>query len=101
VEVVRRAEGVVVCAVYPRDDDDRGRGWAMRQDDDDDDGNGNRSRDEDRGPREPRDACNRGSVSVNGEAARVDFTVRVPAGVRVSMATVTGDVYAAGLHSPV
>lgn len=101
VEVVRRAEGVVVCAVYPRDDDDRGRGWALRQDDDDDDGNGNRSRDEDRGSREPRDACNRGSVSVNGEAARVDFTVRVPAGVRVSMATVTGDVYAAGLHSPV
>jgi len=95
IEVVRRSEGVVVCAVYPSDDDD-GRGWSTRRDDDDDDGD-----DDDRGPREPRDACNRRNVSVHGEAARVDFTVRVPAGVRVSMATVTGDVYATGLHSPV
>jgi DUF4097 and DUF4098 domain-containing protein YvlB len=103
VEVVRRAEGVVVCAVYPRDSGDDGHGWSVRQDDDDDDGdrNHNRNDDDDRGPREPRDACNRGNVSVSGEAARVDFTVRVPAGVRVSMATVSGDVYASGLHSPV
>jgi hypothetical protein len=90
IEVVRRSEGVVVCAVYPRDDGEGGRGWSLRQDDDDDDGRG-----------EPRDACNRGNVSVHGDGARVDFTVRVPAGVRVSMATVTGDVYASGLHSPV
>jgi len=89
IEVVRRPEGVVVCAVYPRDDGEDGRGWSMRQDDDD----GGRG--------EPRDACNRGNVSVHGDGARVDFTVRVPAGVRVSMATVTGDVYAHGLHSPV
>jgi hypothetical protein len=81
---------VVVCAVYPRDEDDDGRGWAMRRDRDDD------GRDD-----EPRDACNRGNTSVRGNAARVDFTVRVPAGVRVSVATVTGDVYATGLHSPV
>jgi len=87
IEVVRRSEGVVVCAVYPRDADDSGR-W--RRDDDDDD---------DR--REPRDACNQRSGSMRGEAARVDFTVRVPAGVRVSLASVTGDVYASGLHSPV
>ena len=91
IEVVRRSGGVVVCAVYPRDEGDDGRGWSMRRDRDDDDGD----RDE------PRDACNRGNVSVRGNAASVDFTVRVPAGVRVSVATVTGDVYATGLHSPV
>ncbi|HVG43222.1 MAG TPA: DUF4097 family beta strand repeat-containing protein [Longimicrobium sp.] len=102
VEVVRRSEGVVVCAVYPRGDGDDGRGWAMRHDDDDDDDDrGNRSEDDDQGRREPRDACNRGSVSVRNGDARVDFTVRVPAGVRVSLASVTGDVYAAGLRSPV
>jgi DUF4097 and DUF4098 domain-containing protein YvlB len=81
----------VVCAVYPRDGGDEGRGRSMRHHDDDDD----------RGRGEPRDACNRQNGSVRGEAARVDFTVRVPAGVRVSMASVTGDVYATGLHSPV
>jgi len=88
IEVVRRSEGVVVCAVYPRDaDDDDGRRW---RDDDDDDGR-----------REPRDACSQRNGSTHGEAPRVDFTVRVPAGVRVSLASVTGDVYASGLHSPV
>jgi len=96
IEVVRRSEGVVVCAVYPHDDGDDGRGWAMRHDDDDDG-----DEDSGRGRREPRDACNRGNVSVRNGDARVDFTVRVPAGVRVSLASVTGDVYAAGLHSPV
>jgi Putative adhesin len=89
IEVVRRSEGVVICTVYPRDaDDDNGR-W-RRDDEDDDDGR-----------REPRDACNQRNGSTRGEAARVDFTVRVPAGVRVSLASVTGDVYASGLHSPV
>ena len=97
VEVVRRSEGVVVCAVYPRDDRDDGRGRSMRQDDDDDDGDDR----DDRGRREPRDACNRGNVSVSNGDARVDFTVRVPAGVRVSLASVTGNVYASGLRSPV
>ena len=96
IEVVRREGGVVVCAVYPHsdDDDDNGHGWSRHREHDNDDG-------DDGDDDEPRDACNRGNVRVHGEAARVDFTVRVPAGVRVSMATVTGDVYAAGLHSPV
>lgn len=90
IETVRRGDGVVICAVYPRDDD--GRGWSMRRDRDDDDD----------GDREPRDACNpRGGTSVHDSDARVDFTVRVPAGVRVSLASVSGDVYATGLHSPV
>ena len=89
IETVRRSDGVVICALYPDDDDGRS-GWAMRRDRDDDD-----DRDE------PRDACNRGNHHVGRNAAEVDFTVRVPAGVRVSLATVTGDVYASGLHSPV
>jgi hypothetical protein len=93
IEMVRRREGVVICAVYPRDpDDDDGHGWAVRRGrDDDDDGDDS----------EPRDACNRGNGSVRSNGARVDFTVRVPAGVRVALATVSGDVYASGLHSPV
>jgi len=90
IETVRRSDGVVICALYPDDHEDDG--WAMRRDRDDDD-------DGDRG--EPRDACNRGNHHVGRNAAEVDFTVRVPAGVRVSLATVTGDVYASGLHSPV
>jgi hypothetical protein len=90
IETVRRSDGVVICALYPDDDDDSRDGWAMRRDRDDDD---------DRG--EPRDACSRGNHHVGRNAAEVDFTVRVPAGVRVSLATVTGDVYASGLHSPV
>jgi hypothetical protein len=102
IEVVRRAEGVVVCAVYPRDDsDDDGHGRSMRHDDDDDDDDDDGDDDRGRGRRGPRDACNGGGGSIRGEAARVDFTVRVPAGVRVSLATVTGDVYATGLRSPV
>jgi hypothetical protein len=89
IETVRRADGVVICAVYPHDDDDDSHGWSIRRDRDDDD-------------REPRDACNRGgNVSVHSGHASVDFTVRVPAGVRAQLATVTGDVYASGLHSPV
>ena len=91
IETVRRSEGVVVCAIYPRRDDDEGRGWTMRRDRDRDDDNDG-----------PRDACSGGgNVSVHDGDARVDFTVRVPAGVRVMLGTVTGDVYATGLHSPV
>jgi len=88
IETVRRSDGVVICAIYPRRDDDD-HGWSMRRDrDDDNDG--------------PRDACSGGNnVSVHDGDAAVDFTVRVPAGVRVQLATVTGEVYANGLHSPV
>lgn len=89
IETVRRAEGVVICAIWPRNDDDRG--WRGRRD-----------HDEDNGDREPNDACNRsGGGSTRDNDASVDFTVRVPAGVRVSLGTVSGDVYATGLHSPV
>lgn len=91
IETVRRSDGVVICALYPDDGDGRD-GWAMHRDRDDD---------HDDHDDEPRDACNRGNHRVGRDAAEVDFTVRVPAGVRVSLATVTGDVYATGLHSPV
>ena len=86
VEVVRRASGTVICAIYPSE----GRGnW--RDDDDDDD---------DRG--EPRDACNpRHGVSIGENAGSVDFTVRVPAGVRLAARTVSGNVEARRLRGPV
>ncbi|MFL5386565.1 MAG: DUF4097 family beta strand repeat-containing protein [Longimicrobiaceae bacterium] len=93
IETVRRADGVVICALYPDDDNRDGDGWAMRRDRDDDD--------DDRRRGEPRDACSRGNHNVGRNAAEVEFTVRVPAGVRVSLATVTGDVYATRLRSPV
>jgi len=86
IEMVRRTEGVVICAVYPDDGDyDGGRGSMHRNRDQDDD--------------EPRDACNPQHSSMHGEAPRVDFTVHVPAGVRLKATSVTGDVYARGLHS--
>jgi hypothetical protein len=88
VETVRRGGGVVFCAVYAgSSDDDGGRGWRSRDDGDDD---------------EPRDACNARHNSVRGEdAPRVDFVVHLPAGVRLSARSVSGDVSARGLHSPV
>lgn len=91
VEMVRRGYGVVVCALYPSrgDDDDDNRGRWNRDDDDDD-------RDE------PRDACNshRG-MNVRDSDADVDFVVHVPAGVKLSARSVSGDVEVRGLRGPV
>jgi hypothetical protein len=85
VEVVRRASGTVICAVYPSE----GRSW--RDDDEDDD---------DRG--ETRDACNpRRGTNVRENSGAVHFTVRVPAGVRLAARTVSGNVEARRLRGPV
>ena len=85
IEVVRRREGTVICAVYPPDGNGR---WSRDDNDDDDD-------------RGPRDACNpRGTNSRDGDAS-VDFTVRVPAGVKLAARTVSGDVQATRLRGPV
>ncbi|HEX6749709.1 MAG TPA: hypothetical protein VF092_20625 [Longimicrobium sp.] len=85
VEVVRRASGTVICAIYPGD------GGSRWRDDDDDD---------DRG--EPRDACNsRRRVTIDDDDGRVNFTVRVPAGVRLAARTVSGNVEARRLRGPV
>jgi hypothetical protein len=87
VEVVRRGDATVICAIYPGDG---GSGW--RDDDDDDDRPRGRAR----------DACDQRNVNIRGETrARVDFTVRVPAGVRLSANTVSGDVEARSLRGPV
>ncbi|MBW3570447.1 MAG: DUF4097 domain-containing protein [Gemmatimonadetes bacterium] len=81
IEVVEDENGVVVCAIYPVQ---RGRG--------------NRGNGRGEGP------CSgfRGQpVEMNDVDATVDFTVRVPAGVRFAARTVAGDVEATGLRSAV
>jgi hypothetical protein len=84
IEVVRRREGTVICAIYS--DDGRHR------DDDDYDG---------RDDGQPRDACNQRHVHVHDSHAAVAFTVRVPAGVRLAAHTVSGSVDVRGLRGPV
>ena len=90
VEMVRRDYGVVVCTIYPYGSDDR-RGWRNDRDDDDSERRA-----------EPRDACNSGrSMNVRDEDADVEFVVRVPAGVKLSARSVSGDVEARALRGPV
>lgn len=75
IEVVQSDEGYVVCAVWPS------RGGNRRGDD-------------------PCDHTG-GDSEIDGDDARVDFTVRVPAGVKFASRNVSGDVNATGLRSPV
>ncbi|HET7463222.1 MAG TPA: hypothetical protein VFJ82_18350 [Longimicrobium sp.] len=90
VEMVRRANGVVVCAIYPP------------RDDDDDDGGRGGWRHRDGGDDEPRDACNSGrGMNVRDGDADVDFVVRVPAGVKFAAKSVSGDVEVNALRGPV
>lgn len=78
IEVVEGEDGVVICAIYPA------RGGSY---------NGDRQR---------TDACDdNNSGEVDAEDARVDFTVRVPAGVKFASRTVAGDVNATGLRGAV
>ncbi|WP_420127031.1 DUF4097 family beta strand repeat-containing protein [Longimicrobium sp.] len=82
IEVVEGADGVVICAIYPAS----GRGGS---------GNGGRRR---------TDACDNNNGQggeIDAEDARIDFTVRVPAGVKFASRTVAGDVNATGLRSAV
>lgn len=86
IEVLPHEGGVTVCAVYPR---------------------GSR-RGNDRGSRSGEDAveegynrCERGEwrdMNVRDNDVSVDFTVRVPAGVRLAALNVSGDVEAEGLR---
>jgi len=71
--VVRRPDGYTICAVYPTP----------------------------RGAREPNECQpgDRGRNSVNNNDVRVDFTVRVPQGVRFIGRTVNGGVTATGLSA--
>jgi hypothetical protein len=88
IEVVESDEGVIVCAIYPTRQGGRS-GSDERE-------NGRR--------RSPDDACsdNDGEGGeIDAEDARIDFTVRVPAGVKFASRTVAGDVNVTGLRSAV
>ncbi|HEX6041846.1 DUF4097 family beta strand repeat-containing protein [Longimicrobium sp.] len=85
IEVVETDDGVTICTVYPTRPS-RGNG--------NDEGR--------RGRRDDDNPCNNGhSGSIDVDDARIDFTVRVPAGVRLAASTVEGDIEATGLRSPV
>ena len=75
VRVVERGEGVTICAVYP------GSNGGERRDECDSGGSRNRN--------------------TQRNDTRVDFTVRVPAGVEFAGRTVNGDIEATGLRSDV
>jgi hypothetical protein len=85
IRVERQGDGVTICAVFPNSN-------TRSSNRDDDDG------DERRGG-----ACSQPGrrTSRRNLDARVDFVVRVPAGVRLSAATVSGNVDARGLRGPV
>jgi hypothetical protein len=90
IEVVEKADGdVTICTIYPVRERSRRGG--------DDDGHRDTRHNGD-GP------CNNGrsgNLDVDQDEARIDFTVRVPAGVRLAARTVDGDIEAMGLRSPV
>jgi hypothetical protein len=82
IEVVERRGGVIICALYPFRGEDRVR---PRRDSDDDE-------------------CGRADGEhgeIDTDDARVDFTVRVPAGVKFAAKVISGDVYATSLRGPV
>ena len=72
-EIVQHGEGVTICAMYPSPD----------------------SRPNECAP------GNGGRMNVRDNDVTVDFTVRIPAGIRFSGRTVNGDVTAEGLSAPV
>ena len=74
IEVVEHADGVTICAVYPTPRNAR---------------------------HENECAPGGGQMSVNDNDVEVDFTIRVPAGVRFDGSTVNGGVEAEGLRSAV
>lgn len=89
IEAVETDDGIVICAIYPRQERASRRG----------DGDGERRRgDRDGG------ICNdghSGELDLDADEARIDFTVRVPAGVRFAARTIQGDIHAVGLRGPV
>lgn len=86
IEVVPHDGGVTVCAVYPR-----GSGsW-----------DGSRRRNGEREGEGGYNRCEAGDwrgLNVQDDEVSVDFTVRVPAGVRLAAHNVTGDVDAEGMR---
>ncbi|MEW5930260.1 MAG: DUF4097 family beta strand repeat-containing protein [Gemmatimonadota bacterium] len=86
IEVVPHEGGVTVCAVYPRGR----REWSD-----------DRGRREERGGEGGYNRCDPGewrNLNVQDNDVSVDFTVRVPAGVRLAARNVSGDVDAEGMR---
>ena len=98
IEVVEGADGIIICVVYPRTPDRWNR-------DDDDDGERRTRRGRRGGDGDGDDECEHGrdsgEVDLDMDEARVDFTVRVPAGVKFAARVVSGDIEAEGLRSDV
>lgn len=88
IEAVETDDGVVICSIYPRSERS-GR-----------DGGERRSR---RGDNADRVCSHSGSgeMELDSDEARIEFTVRVPAGVRFAARTVEGDIRANNLRSAV
>jgi len=84
IEAVEGRDGVIICAIYPTRDHDGDQGRRNRRGNDDDEC----SRDGNHG-------------EIDAEDAHINFTVRVPAGVKFAARVVSGDVYATSLRSPV
>ncbi|HEX8905025.1 MAG TPA: DUF4097 family beta strand repeat-containing protein [Longimicrobiaceae bacterium] len=76
IEVVRRSDGYVICAVYPEEGESASAGAQ-------------------------RDPCSGRRTPVDRNGPSVAFTVRVPAGVALNAQTLYGGVRASGLRGPV
>lgn len=104
IEVVEGDDGIIICAVYPpspdrwRGNNGDGSDRQSRRRGRNDGDNDNRRRDDD-------DACEHGGqgeeVELDSDEARIDFTVRVPAGVKFVARVVDGDIEADDLRSDV
>jgi hypothetical protein len=87
IEVVPHEGGVTVCAVYPRGS----RQW-----------DGDAGRADERAGEGGYNRCDPGewrNLNVQDNDVSVDFTVRVPAGVRLAARNVSGDVEAEGMRA--
>lgn len=90
IEVVQTDDGVVICAIYPRTERSSRR-----------DGDGERRRSGRNGGDNVCAHGNSGDLDLDADEARIEFMVRVPAGVRFAARTVQGDIQANGLRGPV
>jgi hypothetical protein len=94
-EIVPHDEGVTICAKYPmrRVSDEDGDGWQFR--------NGRRGRSGWEGGPEVCEPGEVGEVNLRRNRTRVEWTVRVPAGVDLVARTVQGDVEVRDLRGDV
>jgi hypothetical protein len=88
IEVFQNDDGVTICTIYPRS------AGSSSSD-------GERRRSRRSGDDNPCNDEQDGELDVFEDEARIEFTVRVPAGVRFAAHTVDGDIEARGLRSDV